>query len=56
MSTLTEVKNLTNGQLYDEWNEACWARLRGENISAEYQSRLNEIEGELYRRPAEVEA
>lgn len=55
MSTLTiEVKNLTNGQLYDEWNEACWARLRGQKISAEYQMRLNAIETELSIRPAEV--
>lgn len=54
MSTTSEVKNLTNGQLYDAWNEACWARLRGEKISAELQSRLNEIEAELTNRPAEV--
>lgn len=47
------IKNLTNGQLYDEWNESCWARLRGETIGSERQTRLDAIEAELSARPTE---
>lgn len=55
MSTsANNVKSLTNGQLYDEWNEACWACLRGETISPIRQSRLTDIEAELSVRPAEA--
>jgi len=55
MSTLrTEVKDLTNGQLYDEWNEACWARRAGEVFSPEYEARLGEMEAQLTLRPAEA--
>lgn len=44
------VKSLTNGQLYDEWNEGCWARGRGETITPEYQGRLDAIEAEFLSR------
>jgi hypothetical protein len=48
------VSALTNGQLYDEWNEACWARIRGAKISPDYQTRLDQIEAELRLRPVEA--
>lgn len=55
MAQAAKIQTLTNGQLYDEFNEGCWARLRGETITPERQSRLDAIEAELLSRPVEPE-
>jgi hypothetical protein len=50
---MTAVTNLSNGELYSEWNSLVWLLQRGYRLTPAQKARMDEIEIEASSRPAE---